>query len=328
MTTPTATTTAQELQPVTAENFPRAESDLYFGNVVKDGGFSKFKHNREPAHIDHQTVIRLNRDTLYSSAVFDLDAAPVTITLPDAGKRFRSMQVINEDQYTHGVHYDAGRYTLTREKIGTRYVVVAIRTLVDPGDPTDLPRVHALQDATTIEQASPGTFEVPTWDPESQKRVREALLVLGATLPDSRNAFGAKDAVDPVRFLIGAAMGWGGNPEKEAKYLLGVPPKNDGKTVHRLRVKGEVPVDGFWSISVYNAQGYFEANPQNAYSVNNLTAKKDADGSVTIQFGGCDGQAANCLPIMPGWNYAVRLYRPRKEILDGTYTFPEVEPLS
>jgi hypothetical protein len=57
----------------------------------------KFVHRREPAGIDNQTVIRLNRDTLYSSAVFDLDAGPVTITLPDAGKRVMSMQVISED---------------------------------------------------------------------------------------------------------------------------------------------------------------------------------------------------------------------------------------
>ena len=34
--------------PVTPENFPRAESDLYFGNIVKDGGFGKFLHRREP----------------------------------------------------------------------------------------------------------------------------------------------------------------------------------------------------------------------------------------------------------------------------------------
>lgn len=83
--------------PVTVDNFIRAESDLYFGNMVKDGGLGKFLHRREPAAIDNQTVIRLNRDTLYSSAVFDLDAAPVTITLPDAGKRFMSLMVINQD---------------------------------------------------------------------------------------------------------------------------------------------------------------------------------------------------------------------------------------
>jgi hypothetical protein len=37
---------------VTADNFPRAETDLYFANIVKDGGFGKFIHRREPAAID------------------------------------------------------------------------------------------------------------------------------------------------------------------------------------------------------------------------------------------------------------------------------------
>ena len=48
----------------------------------------------------------------------------------------------------------------------------------------------------------------------------------------------------------------------------------------------DVPVDGFWSISLYNKEGYFEKNNRDAYTLNNVTAAKDADGSVTIQFGG------------------------------------------
>jgi hypothetical protein len=82
---------AAQAQLPLVDNFPRAESDLYMGNMVKDGALGRFVHCREPASIDNQTVIRLNRDTLYSSAVFDLDAGPVTVTLPDAGKRFMSM---------------------------------------------------------------------------------------------------------------------------------------------------------------------------------------------------------------------------------------------
>jgi hypothetical protein len=314
---------AADAVPVTVDNFVRAESDLYFGNVQKDaGGTGRFYHHREPTPVDKQPVIRMNRDTLYSGAVFDLDAGPVTITLPDAGARFMSMQVIDEDQYTPTVVYGAGSTTLTKEKIGTRYVVTAVRTLVDPNDAKDVQQVHALQDAITVSQDSAGKFEVPNWDQASQKKVRDALLVLGTTLPDSKGMFGNRDQVDPVRRLIGAAMAWGGNPEKDATYLTITPP-NNGNTDPRKLTVNKVPVDGFWSISVYNAQGYFEKNPYDAYSVNNITGQKATDGSMTVQFGGCDGKIPNCLPITEGWNYIVRLYRPREEILNGSWTFPE-----
>ena len=90
-----------------------------------------------------------------------------------------------------------------------------------------------------------------------------------------------------------------------------------------LTVK-DVPVDGFWSITVYNAKGFYEA-PEAAISVNNVTAKPDANGAVTVHFGG-DSAQPNFLRIMPGWNYTVRLYRPRAAVLDGTWSFPEAKP--
>jgi hypothetical protein len=311
--------------PVTVDNFNRAESDLYFGNLVKQGGLGKLLHRREPASIDNQTVIRLNRDTLYTSGVFDLDAGPVTITMPDPGKRFMALQIVNEDHYVPNVYYGAGERTLTRENVGTRYVVVAIRTLVDPSNTADIKQVHALQDAIKVSQKTSGKLELPNWDPVTQKKVRDALLVLATTMPDFKKAFGTKEQVDPVRHLIGSAAAWGGNPDKDATYLNITPSKNDGKTVYKLAVK-EVPVEAFWSVSVYDAQGYFKKNDQGAYALNSVTAKKNADGAVAIQFGGCDGKIANCIPITQGWNYTVRLYRPREEILKGTWKFPESKP--
>ncbi|WP_083533270.1 DUF1214 domain-containing protein [Bosea sp. WAO] len=316
---------APELKPtpVTVENFARAETDLYFSGIVKNGGFGKFDHTREPAPLDKQTVIRLNRDTLYSSAVFDLDAGPVTITIPDAGQRFVSMQVFTQDQYTHQVAHKPGAYTLTRDAIGTRYVAVAFRTLANPADKQDMTQAHAVQDAIKVEQpGGPGKFEVPAWDQASQKKVRDLLVALSDTLPDKNRMFGTRAEVDPVRFLLGAASAWGGNPDKEAIYLNIVPEKNDGKVVYGLKVPASVPVDGFWSVTVYNAEGFFTPNALDAYSLNNITAKKSADGSFDIQFGGCDGKVANCLPVTPGWNYMVRLYRPHAEILSGTWAFP------
>jgi hypothetical protein len=307
---------------VNVDNFVRAETDLYFKNLIGQGGLGAIFHHREPARIDDQTVIRLNRDTLYSSAIFDLNAGPVTIELPDAGSRFMSMQVINQDHYVPEVVYGAGSYRLTKDTVRTRYVAVAIRTLVDPSDPADIAQVHALQDAIVARRDSAGTFEAPNWDAASQKTVRDALLVLASTMSDFKKAFGTAREVDPVRHLIATAAAWGGNPDKDATYLNITPDNNDGTTVYTLDVK-DVPVDGFWSVSVYNADGYFQKNDRNSYSVNNLTAKKGSDGSVAIQFGGCDDSSTNCLPIVPGWNYTVRLYRPRTEILSGQWAFPQ-----
>lgn len=105
-----------------------------------------------------------------------------------------------------------------------------------------------------------------------------------------------------------------------------VPERNDATTVHRLTVH-DVPVDGFWSVTVYNKDGYFTPNERNAYSLNNITARKAPDGTTTIQFGGCDDAAVNCLPITQGWNYMVRLYRPHPTILDGSWTFPAAQPV-
>jgi hypothetical protein len=314
------------LVPVTVDNFVRAESDTYAASLAKEGGLGNLDHRREPTPIDQQSVIRLNRDTLYSSGVFDLDAGPVTITLPDAGKRFMSLQAISQDEYAV-TYYGAGPHTLTKETVGSRYVVVGIRTLVDPTNPKDIAEVHALQDAMKVTQKSAGNLDLPNWDSASQKKVRDALLALASTLPDFSKAFGTQSQVDPVHHLIGAAAAWGGNAEKDAIYLNFTPSKNDGATVYRLAVR-DVPVNAFWSVSVYNGAGYFEKNQFDAYSINNLTAAKTPDGTVNIQFGGCNGEIPNCVPIVKGWNYTVRLYRPRAEILNGKWKFPEPVPVA
>jgi hypothetical protein len=160
----------------------------------------------------------------------------------------------------------------------------------------------------------------------SQKKVRDALLVLASTTSGFRGAFGKRGEVDPVMHLLGTAAGWGGNPDRDAVYQGEVPARNDGATVHRLTVK-DVPVDAFWSVSVYDEQGYYEKNALGAYTVNSITGRMAADGSTTIQFGGCTGEAPNCIPVMKGWNYTVRLYRPRAEILDGSWKFPVAQPV-
>ena len=314
--------------PVTVDTFVRAETDRYLASIVDGVGLATFAHDRTPAPVDVHRVIRENRDTLYSPAVCDLEASDVTVRLPDVGDRFLSLQVIDQDHYTPGAVYGPGPHVITKSSVETRYVALLIRTLVDAEDPDDVRRVNEIQDAVSLEVEDPGRFDVPAWDQASLTTVRDTLLRVAPAVGGALGAgFGTRDEVDPIRHLIGTAAGWGGNPPRDATYVGVFPERNDGTTVHRLRV-ADVPVGGFWSITVYNREGFFEPNAEQVYSVNDLTAVPGDDGSVTVQFGGTPADGApNRLPISEGWNYVVRLYRPRPEILDGSWTFPAAEPV-
>ncbi len=309
------------IEKVNVDNFNRAETDRYFVNIIKLGGDGKFYYLREPVPIDRQNIVRMNRDTLYSAVVIDLYAGPATITLPDGNGRYVALLAIDQDHYVVQIDYDAGEYTFTKDQCNTRYMVVLIRILADADDPNDIAEVNKLQDQLKFSQDGTPEFKFGDWDADSLNMTRKLLLGLGSQMTNFRNTFGKESEVSPIHHLIGTAGGWGGNPDKDAIYEQGFVENNDGQATYVLTVPADVPVDGFWSISVYNADGYFEENAEGLYSVNNLTAKKEADGSVKVHFGG-DSNSANYLPITPGWNYTVRLYRPHQEILDGSWVFP------
>ena len=311
--------------PVTVANFVRAESDhMIRANMEMVGvTFGKFAHLREPTTPDNQPVIRMNQDTLYSATVLDL-SKPVTITLPEIGGRYMSMHVVNQDHYMF-VESKPGTYKLTEKKVGTRFAYVTIRTFYNAGDPDDLAKAHAAQDQIVLSGGGDGPFESPNWDLDDLAKARKALSDLATLGFDSTYAFGSKEEVRPVDLLVGAAAGWGGLPRKAAYYEMGSVDENDGKRAYAVTVK-DVPVDAFWSITVYNADGYLEKNDLGRNSFNNSSAKPNEDGSFTIHFGG-DPKSVNYLPITEGWNYAIRMYQPRKEILDGSWTFPKIEPV-
>jgi len=306
-------------------NYVRAETDLQFrGYAERMDAFGKFAHGRQHYPIDNQVTHSGNRDTIYSFGVFDL-TTPLAVTLPDAHGRYMSLMLISEDHDIYPGMYTPGTYGFSRELIGTRYVMLGVRTFADPNDPGDMAEAHALQDAVKVEQADPGKLEVPDWDEEQVLKLRKAANVLGSSVPDSSGFFGVKGDRSYLENIMGVAVGWGGMQRRDALYIPVTPKLNDGKTEYVLTVPADVPVDGFWSVTVYNADRFMVENPYNAYSLNNVTAKKNADGTVTVHFGG-DPKQDNYLYIMDGWQYLVRLYRPRQEILDGTWKFPDPMP--
>ena len=265
----------------------------------------------------------MNRDTIYSMALRDISEG-ATLILPDMGERYVSAQIVNQDHYMNEVFRGGGEYTLDVAKFDTPYVVAIIRTLVDASDPEDLAAVHALQDKIELKAGSTKPFVPTDYDEESFEAVLNAAKELARFSPDSSRVFGPKDEVDPVRYFLGAAAGWGGLPETEAYYLNVEPGLPVGK--YKIDVPAEVPTGAFWSISLYNDAGFFEENSKASYNVNSVSGKANDDGSMTVHFGGCDEDRPNCLPIMEGWNYNVRFYQPSAEIVDGSWKFPPAEP--
>jgi hypothetical protein len=310
--------------PVTVNNFVAAETAGQFGRFMKmAGGINKLVSFREPTPIDKQTVIRMNRDTLYSFAVVDISKG-AKLTMPDADGRYNSAAIVNENEYINKVFYDSGTYELTRDEFGTDYVVVVVRTLVDSSDPADIRKANELQDKLRIEASSAEPFTPPNYNEKSFKELRGLLQDVAKFLPDTDGAFGSRENTEQVPHLLGAAIGWGGLPSQDAFYQTINPDLPVGR--YQIDVPKDVPVKAFWSVSVYNKDGYFQKNDKGVYNINSQSGKKNPDGSMTVNLGGCnDSSRINCIPLTEGWNYTVRLYRPDASVIDGKWTFPAVQ---
>lgn len=307
--------------PVNVQNFNRAETDLMFSRLAAPHGVGQWNHTYEVTPLDHQPVIRQNRDTLYSMAILDV-REDVTLTLPDTGDRYLSAFVISQDHYGQAILSEPGDHLLTRDLVGTDYAGVIVRILVDPADADDVTEVNRLQDALRVAGGGSGTYPMPDYDETSHTETRNSILELARGVSKYDHAFGTRNEVDPILHLLGTASGWGGLPEYEATYIS--VDENLPVDEYRLRLK-DIPVEAFWSVSLYNAAGYFEENALGVNSINSLTAIPDADGGVTVRFGVQVDEVPNALPIMPGWNYVLRLYRPRPSVLDGSWVAPRPE---
>lgn len=316
-------TACNEPIPVTKENFARAETRWHFARFVERGALGHFYHFRRLGITD-QPGMRPNVDAYHSVAVFDLAAGPVTIILPDAGERFESMSIINEDNNIVATAYTPGPHVLAEAQAGSRYVMAIVRLFVDGEMELDSQIVHDLQHDITVKQDDIGRFDIPAYDTPSQLVVRESLRKLASSLSSFRKAAGTAQEVDPQQHLAATATDWGLPDDQDAQFLHGKVGDNDGSGSFTLYLQ-EIPADGFWSVSVCDGAGRLPEGDYEQHTINNTTAHKAADGSITIRFGGCAGRGENCLPIFPGWQYTVRLYRPRPSVLDSSWSLPVVQ---
>jgi hypothetical protein len=311
------------MKKVTPTTYIRAESDRSFANIQQlASGINRFFHIRKPTPLDAQTIIRMNRDTLYSGVVVDT-AKGATITLPKAPDgRFISAQVIDNDHYCPAVFYEPGAHAIRSD---TRYVLVAVRIQIfDPNDAKEVALVNALQDQLALEAGSAEPFPAPQWEPESLKALTAQYAEEAKKLTGFKGLMGPRGKVDEARRHLVAAAGWGLNPDEDATYLNYTGEHDPARG---YRATFTVPENkAFWSITVYGADGYMKSENN---ILNSSTVKLNADGTFTAYFGPKElcGDEPNRLDVTPGWNFILRIYRPGRSVLDGRYALPKPEPV-
>ncbi len=203
---------------VDALNYVRAETDEQLrGYADKYKSFGHFVHSRKAYDVNKQVTQGANRDTLYSFGVFDLSKSPLKVTLPETKGRYMSMMIVSQDHDVFPARYAPGTWTITQSEIGTRYIMIVLRTFADPNDPKDMEEAHTLQDKVKASQTDKGDLSgLQKWDTKMMMKLREHFAALGATLGDSSRFFGVKCDRSYFENAMAVAVGWGGLQRQDA----------------------------------------------------------------------------------------------------------------
>jgi hypothetical protein len=239
--------------------------------------------------------------------------------MPQTNGRYQSVWFVTEEHYNPMAITAPGTYTITQKAMGSKYVLAIFRTQVNMQDEADMQAVTQLQDAITITQTDRGEYIVTNnWNMDEVLAMRKKYqdIAVEKNIPTSE-MFGKKGEVSLENHNCGVACGWGGFTPDQAVYLSYTNNQNKPCT---LLLK-DVPVadNAFWSITVYDSDGY----PQGEYyNCNSSFATSNALGEVLIHFGGNDKTADNYLDIFPGWTFILRLYLPQEAYFNGTWQQP------
>jgi hypothetical protein len=282
------------------------------------GGVNRFFHFRGITPLDKQNVVRMNRDTLYSMAVVDTSkGATITVPVLPSG-RYASVFLADNDHYCPFVIYAPGTHRLPED---TKYLGVGVRIQVfDPKDADELVLINKLQDQFIITAQSSDPLPEFTWDRQSLQALTSKYEQDSAQYSSWKGMMGPRGKVNEASRHIAAAAAWGLFPEWDATYL-NYSGGHDPEVCHQATY--QVPENAaFWSITVYGKDGFMKSD-NNILNSSNVVL--DADGAFTVHFGSnatC-GDVPNRLDVSEGWNFLMRVYRPGKSVLDGSYILPE-----
>lgn len=288
---------------VTEENFAQAYTNLRFASIIEAaGGLNTFRIMAvPPSDPAKQFVVRMNRDTLYSTSVFDVSDGDVYVTIPETDE-YVTIQIVDENHETQPMIYGPGRHNITAK---TDFAFVIVRTL-DP----------ALRENIVVEASEPDEFRVQDWD---MKSFAEMEAIGNADFSDGyvqvRAFNNTEGGQTPYMNFVGAAGGWGGAMIQDNIYQTS--PYFDADGCYEVTFV-DPEAEFFWSASVYNGDGYLFNDIGNISS--EMDPVQNADGTYTLRFG-CDGQPNN-IPTMDGnttgrFNVLMRHYGPSESVFQG-----------
>ena len=240
---------------------------------------------------------------------------------------------MSHDHTTEHVYYGPGEYKID-PKISTGFVVLNIRTQVNPNDPSDIDKAHAIQDqykVTFPAGYTPKAFKVTDWDQQELKKLQDHYRQLADKRGVSKT-MGARGAFPQEDVNIGAAVATGLLPDKDAWYSFNTykVSKNTCYTATYPVPGMAKPELGFYSMTIYGDDLYL--HNEKGSSLSNKELKLNPDGKTfTMHYGTPEtcGKDAQNLLLAPtdNWTLALRVYFPDKAIQDNTYKLPEPKPL-
>ena len=297
-------------------------------------------------------VVRMNNDTYYKMAFFILENGPVVLESTHPGSdRFSSFQLMDD----HNVNFDNvmnpdGKYTLYYGEKPAQYEGEAIESpsslalvivRVEVKDKEDSADVAAAKKIFTgihvkgpVVQAFPQLDLLGDFSKEVEVEALARMDQVSESEPFSALISGPGDVPEKVSYLqlaAGTKGGWGGPVTSHSAYeFFFVDDRGDdlvGANGTYTVTTPEPPVEAFWSVTIYDTDrgGFLHPNAENRYHINNTTAVKNADGTVTFTFKQtCEAGDLNCLEVPAGrFDYVARYYLPSEAVQSGEWKMPK-----
>lgn len=312
---------------MTAKQYIQSDTRAFFADFLGRAALNEFYHFTGLSTAEDTWVVSPNNDTIYSIATVNATEG-FTVEIPEVGDRFVSIQIITENHMTPFYYYESGSRSFSASEFDTDYVGVGVRMGTDGGDDDVAFVTGALQPQYKITGAA-DEDELLRPDLDLLAKVRAPLVAAYNKLP---NSFGAMkkytgEVDDWEYFTYVTAGAWGLSADENAMYAIGGPDNARGGQCYTATFP-PVPVEAFYSITMYGPDNYLMTNLDNIVSSNRGVINND-DGTFSVVFG-----AEDCRSLAPnyantpedGWSLLLRAYRPDVASFKA-YQMPDILPV-